>query len=139
MQKNTLNLLLGHGFIFTQHRCQVNDQDYDEFDNKLSTLLISWEMDNGMYSVCDLNRKSFLYTCTKLQNLIDSNKPFDWCPGSKNGIYGYIHPDDLAFVLDTEILVYEFLHKLPLCERLNYRLIYEFRLFGAENNLYTKK
>jgi len=136
MQKNTLNLLLGHGFMFAQHSCRVNDQDYEEFDNKLNILLKSWEMDNAMYSVCDLNRKCFLYTCPMLQNLFGNNKPVDWSPGNKNGFYGSIHPEDLAFVLDTEILVYEFLQNLPLYERLNYRLTYEYRLLGVENHLY---
>lgn len=136
MQKKTLNLLPVHGFAFSQHHCTVTEQDYDEFDNKLSTLLKSWEMDNGIYSVCDLNRKNFLYTCPALQNVLGINKPLEWCPGSKNGIYGYIHPDDLAFVLDTEIMVYEFLSKLRWYERLDYRLMYEFRLIGAKNALY---
>ena len=136
MQKNTLNLLQGHGFMFAQHGCFVNHKDYIEFDNKLAALLKSWEMDNAMYSVCDLNHKCFLYTCPKLQNLIGKHLQLDWSPGNKNGFYGAIHPDDLAFVLDTEIMSYEFLHTLPLHERLNYRLTYEFRLPGTDNNLY---
>ncbi len=136
MQKNTLNLLQNHGIVFSQHYCCANEQDYEKFDNKLTALLNSWEMDNAMYSVCDLKSKNFLYISPMLQNLFGQQKPADWSPGNKNGFYGTIYPDDLAFVLDTEIMVYEFLQTLPLHERLNYRLIYEFRLLGAENNLY---
>jgi len=136
MQKNTLNLLQGHGIIFDQHRCHVNELDYEEFESTLTALLKSWEMDNAMYSVCDLNHKCFLYTCPMLKNLFGSPIQVDWCPSNKNGFYGSIHPCDLAFVLDTEIMVYEFLHTLPLYEKLNYKLMYEFRLVGAENILY---
>ena len=136
MQKKTLNLLQSHGFMFAQHSCCVNDKDYLKFDDKLTVLLKTWELDNAMYSVCDLNHKCFLYTCPKLQNLIGKHLPIDWSPGNKNGFYGAVHPDDLAFVLDTEIQVYEFLHQLPLYEKLNYKLMYEFRLLGADDNLY---
>ena len=136
MQKNTLNLLHGHGFMFSQHRCRVNENNYEQFNDKLTTLQLSWEMDNGMYSVCDLNHKRFLYLCPKLHKLIGNHTPVNWAPGSKDGFYGYIHSNDLAFVLDTERMVYEFLNPLPLYEKQKYKLIYEFRLIGEANVSY---
>jgi len=136
MQKKTLNLLQGHGFMLAQHACFVNDNDYAKFDDKLTVLLKTWELDNAMYLVCDLHHKRFLYTSPKLQHLLGNHLPLDWNPGNREGFYGAVHPDDLAFVLDTEIQVYEFLHPLPLYKKLNYRLTYEFRLVGADHQVY---
>jgi two-component system, LuxR family, secretion system response regulator SsrB len=132
MQKNTLNLLQKHAYVFEQHSCHVNEQDYDAFDDKMSSMLKIWNIESSMYSVCDLNRKCFLHLSPRLHKLLGFGNMVEWCPGKKDGIYALIHTEDLPFVLETEILVYDYLHALPLHEKLNYTLVYDFRIKMAD-------
>jgi DNA-binding CsgD family transcriptional regulator len=128
MQKKLPNLLQEHAFIFKQHQCYVSKQDYENFDEKMCSYLKIWNIEQGMYSVCDLKQQRFLHVSQKLKNLLGFEDNIEWHPGSVTGIYALIHPDDLPVVLETEIMLHHYLRNLHPVEKLNYKLVYDFRI-----------
>ncbi len=109
-----------------EHKCEVTDDDYKRIIPKIETISRLAEIESAVYAVYDLHKSNYL-----LQS--EEQKKIYGLAGSKGQNvdsamhYGRIHPDDLAFVLETDNMVYEFFSKLPSEEKKNYKQVYDFR------------
>ena len=112
------------------HRCEVSEKDYQRIIPKIEMLKRLSEVERSVYAIFDMNKGNYLMQSDEQKRLFgftDANANID----SENH-YKNIHPDDLAFVLETDNIVYRFFSELHADEKMDYKLIYDFRMKNTE-------
>jgi len=114
------------------HVCDISDEDYEVISPKLEMIKRIAEIESSIYAVFDLHKQNYL-----LQSK-EQLKIFGFAESLVQAIdlethYERIHPDDLAFVLETDNLLYEFFSEMSFEERRNYKLVYDFRTRNSDD------
>ncbi|MGF7141349.1 response regulator transcription factor [Roseimarinus sediminis] len=126
MNKNLNQLQKERLINIETHICSVSDIDYQRIQPKIEMIERLAEIESSIYAVFDLHKNHYLLQSREqleifgLDQKQDQNINFDMH-------YERIHPNDLAFVLETDNLHYQFLSNLPFNEKKDYKLVYDFR------------
>lgn len=114
--------------------CEATEEDYRRIGEKLRILSEMARIENRSVSVYDIKRKTFLVKEDRHIELLgyDSTIALD-----ADTYHSMIHADDLPFLYDAEIRMYEFLRPMRSEEKKNYKLIYDYRV-RARNGSYIR-
>ena len=114
----------------SEHKCVVNEDDYDIVKPKLEMIRRLAEVEGSVYAVYDLNRNNYILQSEEQKQIFGTANTGEEIDFSMH--YDRIHPDDLAFVLETDNMLYQFYSELPANEKKDYKLIYDFRNLNTE-------
>lgn len=107
--------------------------DYAELDMHISFLKQLAVVENSSISVFDIYRQKYVFAQTKFLSLLG----IDLDEMMKHGpqvFYSIIHPDDAPLLLETHYLFTEFILKLDIAERKDYKVINDFRIRDNKGN-----
>src|SRR4030042_2913645 len=125
-------LIIRHKQNTETHKCEVTDDDYKSFETNLKLLRRLSEIENSTISVLDLNRNNYILKSSKFKNMLGYTKPEDIENDDLELFHRILHPDDLPFVLETENDAFIFYKNLPISEKKDYKLVYDFRVRNTE-------
>jgi DNA-binding CsgD family transcriptional regulator len=128
MAKGLENLILRHKQNAETHKCVVTDDDYLRIEPTIKLLERLSEIENCTFSVLDMHTNTYLLKSTRFKKLLGYISPEDVENDDMELFHHIIHPEDLAFVLDTENKAFDFFRNLPASEKKNYKLVYDFRV-----------
>lgn len=117
-------------------QCLVNDSNYVQFESHIQMLKTMAEIENRSIAIYDLHQKRFLVK----QDANIALLGYDSDESDHNNIEKYhekVHPDDIGFLYETEIMAHDFFHSIPAQERKNYKLIYDFRV-KSKSGMYLR-
>lgn len=110
------------------HTCAVTEEDYKRIEPTIRLLERVSEIENSTLTVFDMHRKQYLLKSNKFKEMLGYTYPNDIENNDMELFHKIIHPEDLPFVLETEIIAHEFYNNLPAMEKKNYKLVYDFRV-----------
>ena len=108
--------------------CDVTDEDYRKLEAKLENLKNLADIENRAVSVYDLYRKKFLLKVDSHIALLGYTQADKINVDNVEHYHAMVHSDDLAFLYDSEIKMYNFLKRLPGDEKKEYKLVYDYRV-----------
>ena len=114
------------------HKCVVTKKDYDIISPKIELLQRLAEVERSIYAIYDMNRGNYLLKSKEQKKLFGATEINDNLTDDTEAQFQNIHPDDLAFVLETENMTYRFFSQLPAGEKKDYKLVYDFRIKNME-------
>jgi len=116
--------LLQQYTILFKRQLLLTDDDYIAFEHSKVALKQLSFTDVNQVALYDMNKDElFFLDCSSNDVFSFSNKIF-----SMHSYKALIHPDDLCFVLETEMQAYECIKDMPLSQSMHYKLIYECRM-----------
>jgi DNA-binding CsgD family transcriptional regulator len=121
-------LILRHNENAETHKCAVTDIDYINIESRIRLLECLSKIGNCTYSVLDMHKRSYLLKSSKFKMTLGYNDPDDLENDDMELFHRIIHPEDLPFVLETEIKAFDFFKNLPASEKKDYKLVYDFRV-----------
>jgi DNA-binding CsgD family transcriptional regulator len=112
--------------VYLYQNIEVDNADYLEFEKKVCFLERLSEVENSSVNVLDLYQKKYIFMRSRYLDPFDDplidHDPLD------PFYYGqFIHPEDLAIVMDSYNKSFNFFLNLPEKERKDYKLILNFR------------
>ena len=108
------------------HKCSITEEDYKRIMPKIEMIKRLAEIENSIYAVFDLHKNKYLLQSKEQIEIFGFGKQEGQCINFEMH-YERIHPDDLAFVLETDNMQYQFFSNLPFNEKKDYKLVYDFR------------
>lgn len=124
--KSTIDLQKVYSERLCKYNCVVTEDDYAAFEKFKPYLIRLSEIENKSMAVFDLCKKKFIFFSSRLNNGIHTV-----CDEDRellNDFYARLHPDDLNFVLDTKIKMFDFQAGLQPSELKDYKLVFSFRM-----------
>lgn len=128
MTKGLHQLIIRHKQNAETHKCAVSDDDYKRFESNKKLLERLSEIENCTFSVLDMDKNIYLLKSSKFKRMLGYTSPEDFENDDMELFHRIIHPDDLPFVLETENEAYMFYKNLPLSEKKDFKLVYDFRV-----------
>lgn len=107
-------------------RCLITEDDYERIMPKIEMIERLAEIESSIYAVFDLHKNKYLLQ-SKEQLEIFGLEGNEGQNIDLNMHYKRIHSDDLAFVLETDNLQYQFFSNMSFYEKKDYKLVYDFR------------
>jgi DNA-binding CsgD family transcriptional regulator len=117
-----------YGRITASLACEVTDDDYRAVAPRVESLREMARIENRSVSLYDVNRKEFLLKVDAHIALLGYGSADAPDINDVSRYHAMIHPDDRAFLYDSEIKMYEFLRAMPGAEKKNYKLVYDYRV-----------
>ncbi len=114
------------------HKCVVTDEDYKQIIPKIELLKRLSGIEQSIYTVYDMNKQNYLLKSDEQKKTFGFKDGGDYENEHAEIIYKNIHPDDLPFVLETVSMIYYFFSELPADEKMDYKLVYDFRVKNNE-------
>lgn len=108
--------------------CSVSDDDYIKIAPQIELLERLAEVENNVFTVFDMNRKNYLLKSYGFKRMLGYSTAEDLENDDMELFLQLIHPADLPFVLETQNKVHEFFRCLPVDEKKDYKLVYDFRV-----------
>jgi DNA-binding CsgD family transcriptional regulator/PAS domain-containing protein len=115
-------------------RFREQDLDYSRLDYHLPLLERLDTVDDSSVVLYDLCRRRYVFLTGSFKFLLGVQREQALNEGPEY-FYREMHPEDLPVVLDTVTRTLRFLYNLPLGERKNYRLSFDFRIRRADGRL----
>ncbi len=113
------------------HICDVTADDYKRIKPVIRLLERVSEVENSTMTVFDMHRKRYLLKSTRFKETLGYANPEVLENDDMELFHKIVHPDDLSFVLETENRVHSFFNQLPVAEKKDYKLVYDFRVRNA--------
>ncbi len=117
---------------YKQHNCNVGGEDYKRIMPKIEMIEHLAEIEHSIYAVYDMHNCNYLLLSSEQKKIFGYSGDVDGKDVDTEAHYRNIHPDDLAFVLETDNLVYGFFAQTPSAEKKDYKLVYNFRTKTVE-------
>ncbi len=109
------------------HKCVVTDEDYERIMPKIEMIKRLAEIESSIYAVFDMHKHNYLLQSKEQLEIFGFDK-YQRQSIDLEMHYERIHPDDLAFVLETDNMLYQFLSGMSsFNEKKDYKLVYDFR------------
>jgi len=122
--------------IFSYQDFDICSSDYNNFESRISLLERLSEVENSSVIVFDFYKKNYAFLRLQFSEQIG----YDHDKGKELGPAYYIsliHPEDIPVVLDTFNKAFYFINSLPVNEKKDFKLIYNFRTIGKDGKYYT--
>jgi len=127
--KRDLNWLIRNQNENTEsQKYEVGEDDYLRFETNLNLLKRLSEVENSIFSVLDLTTGNYLLKSSRFISMLGYSHSAETESDDLELFHKLIHPDDLPFVLDTEYEAFFFYKNLPVSEKKDYKLMYDFRV-----------
>ena len=114
------------------HNCDVTDEDYNRIMPKIELLQRLAEAERSLFAVFDMNRQNYLLESSEQKKIFGGSNSISDKIYDAEILYRNIHPGDLPFVLETDNMIYRFYSTLPVMEKKDYKLVYDFRVKDTE-------
>ncbi len=85
-------------------------------------------MENTTFTIYDMNQNHYLLKSPEFKKMLGYTSNEDIENDDMELFHNIIHPDDLAFVLETENKAFQFFKDLKAEEKKDYKLVYDFRV-----------
>lgn len=131
MTKDVKNLLAENTKNQALHKCKVSENDYLRVIPKIELIKHLAEIESSIYAVYDMNKGNYLLQSNEQKRIFGINGSSSERINSETH-YNNIHPDDLAFVLETDNLLYSYFSKMDFNDKKNFKLVYDFRTRNIE-------
>lgn len=108
------------------HKCAITNEDYERIKPKIEMIKRLAEIESSIYAVFDMHKHNYLLQSKEQLEIFG----FDKHQGQTIDFemhYERIHPDDLAFVLESDNMLYHFFSNMPFHEKKDYKMVYDFR------------
>lgn len=128
MKKNLIQLNAKHKQNSDSHVCAVTDDDYYRITPFIRLLEKVSEIEKSTMTVYDMHRKRYLLKSAGFKEMLGYSNPEDIDDDDMELFHKLIHPDDLPFVLETENMAHAFFNDLPVSEKKDYKMVYDFRV-----------
>lgn len=125
-----------HKKLTVTYSCNVTDDDYAAFELKKELLWQISEQENQALSVYDLNRKEYLFYRTKFNKELDNMLDNGFNLKNPSFFESLLHPADVPFVQETQVITFDFLNNLNPSERKDYKLILDLTLVHPNGYFY---
>ncbi len=113
------------------HKCDIDEDDYTRIMPKIKMIERLAEVENSIYAVFDLHKNRYLLQSKEQSEIFGFNE-YEGQNITIEMHYKQIHSDDLAFVLDTDNMLFGFFADMPFDEKRNYKLVYDFRTRNSD-------
>ena len=137
MAKSVRQLENDYNRIVTSHICAVTESDYANAYAKLENLKNLANVENRSFSVFDLSKKEFLLKVDKHIELLGYLGKDAIDINNIGHYHEMIHSEDLPFLYDSEIKMYDFLRSIKGIEKKDYKLVYDYRV-RCKNGSYLR-
>lgn len=121
------NSIKGFSELISGYQCELDEQHYKNFEQVKKLLLRISEVENSSLTVYDLDKKRYLVTCDRFNDLMGQNL-FPRETADPEPLFRLMHPEDIPLVVDTITKTFGFLNEIPSNEKTEYKLILDFRL-----------
>jgi DNA-binding CsgD family transcriptional regulator len=108
--------------------CEVSEEDYIRLAPKIESLRNMSEIENRAISLYDINTKKFLLKVDKHIELLGYSSKDKIDISNIDNYHDMIHSEDLAFLFDSEIKMYQYLNPIKSNNKKDYKLIYGYRV-----------
>jgi DNA-binding CsgD family transcriptional regulator len=109
-------------------QCNVDAKDYRKLEVKIANLQNLAQIENRALSLYDINTKKFLLKVDKHIELLGYNNEDIVDLDAVDHYHSMIHQDDLPFLFDSEIQMYQYLEPIKTDEKKDYKLVYDYRV-----------
>jgi len=123
----TQMLLQQYKLFLDSYVIEAKDINYAAFNQQIRYLELIARVENSSLTVLDFFQRKYIFVRSKIIDLID----FDQQKAEEMGnlyFFTIMHPDDLPKVMDTNIRSINYIKNLPIDQRLDYKIISEYRL-----------
>jgi len=117
--------------LIDSHKPLPEHTDYSILNYHMRLLEHLSLVENSSMTIYDIFQKRYVFIRSRFRELID----YDEKAAAEQGyafFFRLMHPDDIAFVLDTTIRALEYIIGLAPEERKDYKTVFEFRLRDRE-------
>ncbi len=124
---DTQKLLQQYKLFLDSYIIEEENIIHSAFNKQIQYLELIARVENSSLTVLDFYQKKYIFVRSKIAELID----FDPKKAEELGnlyFFTIMHPADLPAVIDTNIRAVNYICNLPIEERLDYKVISEFRL-----------
>jgi len=130
MKKTQKQLFAERDELLQSHVCDVSKDDYNRVTPKIQ--LIEWlsKVENSSIAIYDLNTHSYLLESEEQKKLFGKSESNNI--NIAEILYKRIHPDDLPFVIDTDLQLKEFYYKTPKSQTKDFKAVYDFRVLNTQ-------
>jgi DNA-binding CsgD family transcriptional regulator len=127
--KRDLNWLIRNENENTEsQKYEVSEDDYLRIETNLNLLKRLSEVEKSIFTVLDLKTGNYLLKSSRFISMLGYSNCEDTESDDLELFHKLIHPEDLSFVLDTEYEAFFFYKNLPVSEKKDYKLMYDFRV-----------
>jgi DNA-binding CsgD family transcriptional regulator len=119
--------------LFNRQQFENDDIDYNQFDTHISFLKQLAIVENSSMSVFDIYKKKYSFVQNRFLTILGLN-PKEMIERGPQFFYTIMHPDEVPFIIQTQYLFTDFLLKLPVYQRKDFKMIYDFRLLDKNKN-----
>ncbi len=130
MNINNLKVADEYKKIRGEIHCEISDSDYKRVEQKIESLKEMAKIQNRAISVYDIHKNNFLIKEDNHIKLLgyDSESSIDVL-----NYHEMISKEDLPYLYDSEIKMYNFLKPIKSAEKKNYKLIYDYRVKNKQS------
>jgi hypothetical protein len=86
------------------------------------------EIEKSIFTIYDFNKNNYLLKSSEFKKMLGYKDERDLQNDDMDLFHQIIHPDDLPFLLETENRAFQFFKQLPVSEKKDYKLVYDFRV-----------
>jgi len=119
--------------LLSYQKFNARDLDYTVFDKHIPMLQTLATLGNSGVSVFDLYKKKHLFYSPDFGSLLGYNSTYIREKGP-DFWDSKIHPDDFIAIMENGISILKLFFQFSADEKVNYKLINEYRILNAENN-----
>ena len=127
MEEKSKTYLRKFNELFGSQGCDVSEDDYVKFESKKELLEKIAGVGNSALTVFDIHRMHYLLACSRFDEALGYKANLEYRV-NPDFFYEQMHPEDFPFVLDTINQAVRFIQDQPPAEKLNYKLIVDYRL-----------
>ena len=131
--KDLIRISATYSKLLNQQKFNPNELDYSTFDKHKPMLQTLATLGNSGVSVFDLFKKNHLFYSPNFGSLLGYNSTLIHEKGS-DFWDSKIHPDDFIAIMENGISLLKLFFQFSTDEKINYKLINEYRILNAENN-----
>jgi DNA-binding CsgD family transcriptional regulator len=113
--------------LFDTHEIDESGLDYSNLERHIGFLRQLAIVENNSMSIFDIYQKKYVFVQSKLLSLLGIELEEMMKLGPQH-FYKIMHPDDVPFLIKTHFQFTDFIMKLGIEEKKDYKLIYDFRL-----------
>jgi DNA-binding CsgD family transcriptional regulator/PAS domain-containing protein len=117
---------------FRKQQFNAAELDYSSVNAKLGFLKKFTEMDNSSMAIIDFYQNNCLFVKSKMVDLLGYN-PDEVLLRGQQYFLEYVHPDDIATVVDSIVNSFVFVRGIPVEQRGDYKTILNFRILSARH------
>ena len=121
--------------IVANLHCSVTAEDYERIACEIARIKEIGQLEMRAFSLYDIAKRSFLLQSKEHLRLLGYGEIDILQKADEERTYhSMIHPEDLPYLYDAELKMFQFLHTLKGPEKKHYKLVYDYRVKNKEGS-----